>query len=169
MVGVVADTGPLNYLILIDEIDLLPRLFGSVAIPEAVCEELLDPRAPISVRAWMTSPPPWLRVAAGSLDSVPALATLDTGERAAIDLAIGLSAGLLVMDDRAGVAAARSLGFRATGTPGVLDLGARLGWINFHDAVTRLMATNFRVSPALLDDLVARHRLSVRDAPETGG
>jgi predicted nucleic acid-binding protein len=33
---VVADTSPVNYLVLIDEIDLLPQLFGTVVMPEAV-------------------------------------------------------------------------------------------------------------------------------------
>ena len=37
---VVADTSPMNYLVLIDEIDLSPIIFGNVLIPEAVMEEL---------------------------------------------------------------------------------------------------------------------------------
>jgi len=37
---VVADTSPLNYLILIDLIDLLPRLYGEIAVPQAVMHEL---------------------------------------------------------------------------------------------------------------------------------
>jgi len=37
---VVSDTSPLNYLVLINEIDLLPKLFGNVIIPEAVLAEL---------------------------------------------------------------------------------------------------------------------------------
>jgi predicted nucleic acid-binding protein len=32
-VTVVADTSPLCYLILIGEIDLLPKLFGAVSVP----------------------------------------------------------------------------------------------------------------------------------------
>jgi len=37
---VVADTSPLNYLVLIDEIDLLPAIFGQVLLPQAVFQEL---------------------------------------------------------------------------------------------------------------------------------
>ena len=33
---VVADTSPLFYLLSIDHIDLLPRLFGKVFVPDAV-------------------------------------------------------------------------------------------------------------------------------------
>ena len=35
---VVADTGPLNYLVLIGEIEILPVLFGQVFIPLAVLD-----------------------------------------------------------------------------------------------------------------------------------
>ena len=38
---VVADTTPINYLILIEEIDVLPKLYGRVIIPRAVSEEFL--------------------------------------------------------------------------------------------------------------------------------
>jgi predicted nucleic acid-binding protein len=37
---VVADTTPLNYLVLIQHEDLLPRLFGRVLISPAVAAEL---------------------------------------------------------------------------------------------------------------------------------
>jgi predicted nucleic acid-binding protein len=46
----VADTSPVNYLVLVDEIDLLPAIFGNVLIPEAVMEELHHPRTPLKVR-----------------------------------------------------------------------------------------------------------------------
>ncbi len=46
---VVADASPLNYLVLIDQIDLLPVLYQKVQIPEAVFAELRRPRAPKSV------------------------------------------------------------------------------------------------------------------------
>ena len=41
---VVADTSPLNYLVLIDEIDLLPAIFAQVLFPHAVFEELRHPK-----------------------------------------------------------------------------------------------------------------------------
>jgi predicted nucleic acid-binding protein len=83
---VVADTGPLNYLVLIGAIDLLPKLFETVLVPQAVCDELCHRVAPAAVRAWTAQPPAWLDVrpvpAAGNDD--PAWRTLDTGERAAL-------------------------------------------------------------------------------------
>jgi hypothetical protein len=41
---VVADTGPVNYLVLIQEADLLSRFCGQVILPPAVWEELNDPK-----------------------------------------------------------------------------------------------------------------------------
>jgi len=43
---VVADTSPINYLVLINEIEILPERYGAVVIPQAVQEELLRPVAP---------------------------------------------------------------------------------------------------------------------------
>jgi|ERR1051325_893956 predicted nucleic acid-binding protein len=59
---VVADTGPLNYLILIEAVDVLPRLFSPVSIPPGVRDELSHPKAPTPVRSWMSHPPTWLSV-----------------------------------------------------------------------------------------------------------
>ncbi|ESA36929.1 dna-binding protein [Leptolyngbya sp. Heron Island J] len=43
---VVADTSPINYLLLIGQIDLLPRLFQQIIIPDIVRDEMSDPGAP---------------------------------------------------------------------------------------------------------------------------
>lgn len=50
---VVADTSPLNYLILIGEANLLYELYGRVLIPEAVFSELAHPIAPPAVVDWI--------------------------------------------------------------------------------------------------------------------
>jgi predicted nucleic acid-binding protein len=61
---VVADSSPLNYLVLIDEIDVLPKLFGRVLIPEAVARELQSPRTPPQVASWLAAQPVWLVIQA---------------------------------------------------------------------------------------------------------
>ena len=60
---------------------------------------------------------------------------LDGGEKAPIALAISLSANLLLIDDRAGVAVARGKGLRVTGTPGIVDLAAERGLLDFTEAI----------------------------------
>ncbi len=49
---VVADTSPINYLILIGDIELLEHLFKQVFIPQGVIDELHHERAPVPVREW---------------------------------------------------------------------------------------------------------------------
>jgi predicted nucleic acid-binding protein len=46
MTVVVSDTSPINYLVLIDAIFVLPELFTSVVIPKAVSEELQHDQTP---------------------------------------------------------------------------------------------------------------------------
>lgn len=47
---VIADTSPLNYLILVDLTQILPDLFGQVLIPQAVLQELQSTSAPEVIR-----------------------------------------------------------------------------------------------------------------------
>jgi len=154
---VVADTGPLNYLIVIEAIDLLPKLFQSVLIPQAVCAELRDPGASSAVRQWADRPPAWVDVRAASMAREPSWKSLDDGEAQALALARSVSADLILMDDRAGVAIATGEGFAVTGTLGVLALGARHGLIDLADAYARLKTTNFRYRPEIMDALLTQH------------
>ena len=56
---VVSDTSPLNYLILIEQINLLPQLYTRVLVPASVHEELNAPETPELVRNWIASLPNW--------------------------------------------------------------------------------------------------------------
>ena len=155
---VVADTGPLNYLVLIEQIELLPALFEKVFVPQTVRDELRHHEAPETVRRWIAEPPPWVEiVASGHNRDDPTLRHLDDGERAAIQLAERIGADLLLIDDRDGAAVARRMGFAVTGTLGILDIAAHRGLIRLNDAVERLKTTSFRYRPEVVDALLARH------------
>lgn len=157
---VVADTGPLNYLLLIGAIDLLPKLFEAVLIPEIVCAELRRPGASSLVRIWADQLPAWVDIQVTPPLAMPdlVLRRLDDGEAAAIVLARHVHADLILMDDRAGVAVAVQQGFEVTGTLGVLALAARHGLIDLAEAFDRLKKTSFRYRPELLDALLAQER-----------
>ena len=158
MLLVVADTSPLNYLVLIGQVEILPALFERVFVPQLVRNELADNEAPESVRRWIATPPSWLEIVpADHENSDPELLRLDDGERAAILLAIRIEADLLLIDDRDGVNVARSRGFAVTGTLGILDLAATRGLIQLKEAIERLKQTSFRYPPKVLDALLARH------------
>ncbi|MGA2743042.1 MAG: hypothetical protein ABSG65_37110 [Bryobacteraceae bacterium] len=96
---VIADTGPINYLVLIGNIDLLPVLFERVILPSAVASELSDPDAPPLVREWIADPPAWLDIHGAPIRQFDeaALEGLDEGETAAIALILRLSAAWLAL------------------------------------------------------------------------
>ena len=159
---VVADTTPVNYLILIGEIDVLPRLYGRVVIPLAVHEELTRSRAPASVRAWIAQPPDWLEILSPSPVTDTALAKLDAGEREAIALAEQLSFSSdsiqLIVDELQGRREAERRGLSVIGTIGVLREAAEEGLLDLRSALERLRQTSFHISPAILARLLDEER-----------
>src|SRR5215469_13718543 len=56
MQAIIADTTPLNYLVLIKAVEILPKLYGGVLIPPAVKAELAHSNTPEQVRAWVAQP-----------------------------------------------------------------------------------------------------------------
>ena len=54
---VVSDTSPVNYLVLIDQSNLLPQLYGRVLISESVLAELSAIETPQLVRNWVANLP----------------------------------------------------------------------------------------------------------------
>ena len=63
---VVADTSVFNYLILLDQLTLLPALYGHIVIPSVVLAvELPHTESPEAVRTWaqnLTVVPEWLEI-----------------------------------------------------------------------------------------------------------
>lgn len=122
---VVADSSPLHYLILIEQADLLPRLYSEVVIPDAVVAELTRPASPEAVSGWLLTARRWLRVASVSAEEIATITeSLDYGERAAIALAQRTRADLLLIDETAGRREARRRNILVTGTLGVLRTAA---------------------------------------------
>ena len=150
---VVADTSPINYLLMIDQIDLLPRLFQQVIIPDQVWDEMRDLAAPPALQRWIADPPPWLIVQTVSgVDAT--LNVLDPGEQAAITLAQTLPADLLMIDERLGRRMASDRGIPIIGTIGILDAAARQGLVELSDVLARLQQTNFRISRRMIQTLL---------------
>lgn len=149
---VVSDTSPLNYLILIDEIEFLVKLYRDIIVPPAVVDELSASGAPVPVRRWIDGMPAWLTMR--QVNTVDAsLARLGRGEREAITLANELKADLVLIDEREGRQAARSCGLNVAGTLGVLAHAADRGLADLRDVTERLLQTNFRISSALIESL----------------
>jgi len=151
---VVADTSPINYLLLIKEIDILPKMYGKVVILRAVHEELLRVVAPEIVRAWIGEAPVGSRFALPWGAPDPSLTKLDPGERDAIMLAIELRADQLIVDDREGRKHAEERRIPVIGTLGVLKEAATLGLLDLRVSVERLQTTSFYVAPEVLRSLL---------------
>src|SRR5204862_8234365 len=61
---VVAESSPINIVVRIECVQVLSALFESVLIPPDTRSELLNPRTPGDVRAFVQAPPAWFRVQA---------------------------------------------------------------------------------------------------------
>jgi predicted nucleic acid-binding protein len=165
---VVADTTPLNHLILIDQVSLLKLLYGRVVIPNAVLSELQDRATPAKVKEWVTNHPDWLEVKHALAVTDASLANLDAGERDAIILAEDLKADVLLMDDLGGRKEAARRNLNVAGTLTVLYLGAGRGLVeDFQQTLNRLLATGFRASPEIIQLFLDRHAARKKSAPGT--
>ena len=157
---VVADTSVFNYLLLLDQLVLLPALYGRIITPPVVLEvELPHPCSPAPVRAWaqqLTDIPEWLERCAPTRTPEADLLLLEAGERDTILVAQEIQADLVLMDDKDGRKAAELRALTVYGTVGVLVRAAELGLIDLQDMFTRLLTTSFRIDERILRDALAR-------------
>lgn len=150
---VISDTTPLNYLILIGQVDILRLLFGRLIVPPAVIREMSHKKTPTAVAAWAQSLPDWVEVRSPSKDLH---LDIGSGEDEAISLAVEIGAAALLVDDRKARAAASEYGVLTFGTLAVLDLADEAGLLDFEEAVARLKTTSFHAEQAILDLLLAK-------------
>jgi predicted nucleic acid-binding protein len=161
---VVADTSPINYLLLIGHIDVLPYFYGRVLVPPSVWQELQDINAPEVVQAWVKTVPDWLELSSLIYVPEPSLSFLDQGEQEAIALAEKCHADRLIVDEMLARKEAIRRNISVIGTLGVLRNAALAGLLTLPQALSKLQATSFYAAPeliqSLLDEDAARLRLS---------
>lgn len=153
---VVADTSPLNYLVLIHQINLLPDLYGRVLIPESVLKELRAIATPPLVRNWATNLPEWIEVSPATLMDDAGLTRLHAGERDAISIALTAHADAVLLDERLARQEAENRGLKPIGTLGVLVAAHERGLIDLRATIDALRQTSFRASPKLLASILER-------------
>jgi len=124
---VVSNTSPLTNLLAIDRFQLLSELYDSVAVPEAVVEEItIDPDKPGPKQGQISKEEldslSWMEIKqVDNHDLVRSLnRELDSGESEAIALAVETEAELLLIDERKGREIARQMEVNPTGLLGVL-------------------------------------------------
>lgn len=150
---VVSDSSPLNFLVRLRCVDVLPALFGTVLIPPKVEEELTRVTTPIEVRTFLASKPDWLIVRPPA--RIERIAKLDAGEEAAISLALEVKADLLLIDDGDGRRAASQRGLSVIGLLGILERAHERGLIDLTDVIVRLPA-DYRIDMSLVDATLKR-------------
>lgn len=152
---VVSDTTPLHYLILIGQVDVLPKLFGKLLVPPAVIQEMRHPKAPAEVAVWAATPPDWIEVKAPRADLHLGVGA---GEDEAISLAVELGDTAVLMDDKRARAAAERYGLVVLGTLTILTLADEFNLLNFEEALRRLQATTFHIEASIIEPLLAKVR-----------
>jgi predicted nucleic acid-binding protein len=152
----VADASPLCYLVLIGEIDLLPKLFLHVAVPPAVIAELLHEDAPEPVRTWASNLPAWLHVRENP-PSVPAgLERLQVASkrRSTWRSPSSLTSSFSTRRPRAVLPLIVACG--SLGSLVFWGEAATRGLVELAPAIDRLRRMTFRCSPALLKSTLER-------------
>ena len=148
---IVSDTTPISELVKVDHLNLLPKLFGKVVIPQGVFDELQVGEHPAAKLVQNLS---WLEVV--TVDNQQLVRELqqsfklDLGESEAIALAEELSASQLLIDERAARKVAMARKLPLIGTVGILLLAKRRGLLDsVKDVLDEMQAQGMRISDRL--------------------
>jgi len=151
-VRIVVNSGPLISLARIGQLDLLPRLFGEILVPEAVLREVTQDES--KPGALLVKNAEWLELGRVSDQSAVARLSfwLDEGESEVLILAWELGA-TAVIDERRGRNIAAALGIPQTGTIGVLVAAKQAGMISaITPLLDQLVANGIRLSFRLYEE-----------------
>jgi predicted nucleic acid-binding protein len=137
---------------MIDALQHLEKLYGSVLIPKSVANELDSPGKPGSML------PQFIKIIDIASTSPIETKKLDQGERDAISLALQLKASLILIDDRNGRTVAKELGLQVIGTLGILaEIAKNNTSFNLVDSLEKLDSTNFRINKHLKQQILQNH------------
>lgn len=144
---VIADTSCLISLTKIRAIHFLKELYHDIFITEEIASEFGEPL------------PDWIKVQSAKNKNYQKMLfiQLDKGEASAIALAFELKNVLLILDDLKGRKEAEKLGFKITGTLGVLIKAKKTGLIKeLKPYIETLLASGFRVSQNIIDEILLK-------------
>jgi predicted nucleic acid-binding protein len=152
---VVSDTTPMNYLVLIGVVDVLPKLFQEVIVPSSVLHELGHPKAPQVVRSWVKALPDWLQISEPK-SRLPSTASLDLGEADAISLAKERGITDILIDEYRGRKIALAEGLFVFPTIAILERAAERHLLELEPAINALKRTSYRVRPEIIQAALER-------------
>lgn len=153
---VVSNTSPISNLAAIGQLELLQQLYGTIIIPPAVYQELINSGdaepATLAVQTldWIQTQPVSDRVLLTSLQT-----NLDPGEAEAITLAVEINAERLIIDERRGRNEAIRLGLQVTGLLGIVLAAKQKGLIPLVQPILDdLRANSFWIRDALYAEVL---------------
>ena len=145
----IVDTSALLYLHLAGALGLFEALFARTIVPEAVWAELRA-GAENGIDVPNAGSMPWAISLSPRSDHLPHEAKhLGSGELAVLRLGLERARAVVILDDAAARAAARSLALTITGTLGILVEAKRRGLIAaVRPTMDQIQAAGFRLDPA---------------------
>ena len=155
---VISDASPLIGLAIVDGLNWLPALFGTVWIPPTVQREVLPgsgARGETEIALAIKNK--HISIWRQKIPSPPNLLNLDQGESDCICMALAQPAGqaIVLMDERAGRAIANEYGIQVAGTAAVIGFAKRHGLIESARACfERLHDSDFRISKEVIQTVL---------------
>jgi uncharacterized protein len=151
---IIGDSSPLISLAIVKQLDLLPRLYQKVVVPQAVWEEItidVDLPGAMEVRSLT-----WLHIEHADPKALPPLMILvDRGEAEAIALAMNHPGCTLLLDDAQARRVAERFGVSRIGTLGVLRRAKKAGLIaTVRPFIEQLRINGIYMSQALVDAIL---------------
>ena len=146
-VAAITDTSCLIALSKIEALEILHKLYKRVVVSKEIAEEFGEPL------------PSWLEILEVSNKNYQKILenSLDIGEASAIALAFELKNVLLVLDDLKARKEAQKLGFKITGTLGVLFSAKEKNVIHsLKIYLDRLQHTDFRIADNIVAEMLKR-------------
>ena len=146
-ITVIADTSCLIALSKIEAFELLKELYEEVLITEEIALEFGE------------IIPEWIRIENVRNKKYQQLLDLylDLGEASAIALALEKVDALLILDDLKGRKEAAKLGFKITGTLGILYKAKKVGLIpELKYYIEKLKVVGFRLSPKIEEEILRK-------------
>lgn len=153
MMIIISDTTALSNLLRINQLQLLPKLYGNIIIPETVFDELQTLESfnvsikPINQASWIKIKYVTNRLMLSDLVNKN---NLDLGEAEAIALSIELQANRLLIDEKKGRTIARQYNLSIVGTLGILLEAKTKGFLsNITKEMDKLLKIGFWIHPTL--------------------
>jgi len=154
---VVIDSSPLIGLAMVNGLQWLPKLFGTVFLPDSVRQEVLPGKTAPGEQAIADAiGESWIKVWPEPIEPLLDI-DLDAGETDCINLGLRYEdQALLIMDERAGRAVAKEKGLRVIGTAAIIGIAKKQGLIPSARAVFEILhRSDFRISAAVINQVLA--------------